>query len=183
MIDSPTRTGLHPIGRGRGAGRDGFGPEKRSGRCSASSANTAYLSTKSTSPPWIRPGSLERLEDGSAIQAAPCPSIRRKPDCLWRRTVERTVYLRKKRRNAYVHSAGGLGDYALFTRPEMKVERVSYDIADPLRRPGAGGGHLLASWAEVDHRPHPCVRSHPLHQPAAATRSSPLSSARSARTV
>lgn len=33
--------------------------------------------------------------------------------------------------NAYVHSAGGLGDYALFTRPEMKVERVSYDIMTP----------------------------------------------------
>ncbi len=33
--------------------------------------------------------------------------------------------------NAYVHSAGGLGDYALFTRPEMKVERVSYDVMTP----------------------------------------------------
>ena len=28
------------------------------------------------------------------------------------------------------------GDYALFTRPEMKVERVSYDVMTPLRRPG-----------------------------------------------
>lgn len=32
------------------------------------------------------------------------------------------------------------GDYALFTRPEMKVERVSYDIMTPSCRPGAGGG-------------------------------------------
>ena len=24
------------------------------------------------------------------------------------------------------------GDYALFTRPEMKVERVSYDVMTPL---------------------------------------------------
>lgn len=59
------------------------------------------------------------------------------------------------------------GDYALFTRPEMKVERVSYDIMTPSAARGLVEAHLLASWAEVDHRPHPCVRSHPLHQPAA----------------
>lgn len=51
------------------------------------------------------------------------------------------------------------GDYALFTRPEMKVERVSYDIMTPSAARGLVEAHLLASWAEVDHRPHPCVRS------------------------
>lgn len=43
------------------------------------------------------------------------------------------------------------GDYACFTRPEMKTERVSYDVMTPVRRPGAGGGHLLASRHEVPH--------------------------------
>lgn len=28
------------------------------------------------------------------------------------------------------------GDYALFTRPEMKVERVSYDVMTPSAAPG-----------------------------------------------
>lgn len=42
---------------------------------------------------------------------------------------------RKKGVHADAHLFGGLGDYALFTRPEMKVERVSYDVMT-LRQPG-----------------------------------------------
>lgn len=38
---------------------------------------------------------------------------------------------RKKGVHADAHLFGGLGDYALFTRPEMKVERVSYDVMTP----------------------------------------------------
>jgi len=48
------------------------------------------------------------------------------------------------------------GDYALFTRPEMKVERVSSDR-----------GNLLASGAAVGDRLHPRVRADPVHQSAA----------------
>lgn len=33
------------------------------------------------------------------------------------------------------------GDYACFTRPEMKVERVSYDVMTPSAA-GVGGGAL-----------------------------------------
>ncbi|MFQ7853776.1 MAG: CRISPR-associated protein Cas5 [Flavonifractor plautii] len=57
------------------------------------------------------------------------------------------------------------GDYAP-SRIEFKTERVSYDVMTPSAARG-WWRHPLASWAEVDHRPHPCVRSHPLHQSAA----------------
>ena len=43
------------------------------------------------------------------------------------------------------------GDYALFTRPEMKVERVSYDVMTPSAARGADRGHLLAPRYEMDH--------------------------------
>jgi len=33
--------------------------------------------------------------------------------------------------NAHVHKNGGLGEYASFSRPELKVERVSYDVPTP----------------------------------------------------
>ena len=38
------------------------------------------------------------------------------------------------------------GDYACFTRPEMKSERVSYDVMTP----SAARGIVLASWHEMD---------------------------------
>ena len=44
------------------------------------------------------------------------------------------------------------GDYALFTRPEMKVERVSYDVMTP---------------SAVGDRLHPRVRADPVDQSAA----------------
>lgn len=59
------------------------------------------------------------------------------------------------------------GDYALFTRPEMKVERVSYDVMTPSGSPGADRGNLLASGAAVGDRLHPRVRADPVHQSAA----------------
>lgn len=40
------------------------------------------------------------------------------------------------------------GDYALFSRPELKVERYSYDVMTPSAR-GILGSDLLASWSEV----------------------------------
>ena len=59
------------------------------------------------------------------------------------------------------------GDYALFTRPEMKVERVSYDVMTPSAARGADRGNLLASGAAVGDRLHPRVRADPVHQSAA----------------
>ena len=35
------------------------------------------------------------------------------------------------------------GEYACFTRPEMKVERVSYDVITPSAGAWHLGGHLL----------------------------------------
>ena len=55
------------------------------------------------------------------------------------------------------------GDYALFTRPEMKVERVSYDVMTPSAARGlieAIYWHPGLRWT-IDRIPHP------LHQPAA----------------
>ena len=43
------------------------------------------------------------------------------------------------------------GDYACFSRPEMKTERVSYDIMTPSAARGAGRSNLLASGAAVFH--------------------------------
>ena len=40
------------------------------------------------------------------------------------------------------------GDYACFTRPEMKTERVSYDMITR-RCAGPCGGHLLAPRAAL----------------------------------
>ena len=63
------------------------------------------------------------------------------------------------------------GDYALFTRPEMKVERVSYDVMTPsdaaIRCAWHSGGNLLASGAAVGDLLHPRVRADPVHQSAA----------------
>ena len=55
------------------------------------------------------------------------------------------------------------GDYALFTRPEMKVERVSYDVMTP----SAARGLIEATGAAVGDRLHPRVRADPVHQSAA----------------
>ena len=41
------------------------------------------------------------------------------------------------------------GDYACFTRPEMKTERVSYDMPTPSDCAGPCGGHLLAPRAAL----------------------------------
>ena len=38
------------------------------------------------------------------------------------------------------------GDYALFSRPELKAERYSYDVMTP----SAARGHLLASGPEME---------------------------------
>ena len=43
------------------------------------------------------------------------------------------------------------GDYACFTRPEMKTERVSYDIMTPSAGPGTVGEHLLAPRNALGH--------------------------------
>lgn len=43
------------------------------------------------------------------------------------------------------------GDYALFSRPELKVERYSYDVMTPLSGERNFGSHLLASGAAMDH--------------------------------
>ena len=39
------------------------------------------------------------------------------------------------------------GDYACFSRPEMKVERVSYDIMTPLVLP-----RIMYTWKELEKR-------------------------------
>ena len=54
------------------------------------------------------------------------------------------------------------GDYACFTRPEMKTERVSYDVMTPSA--AAVRERLLAPRPQMDDRPHPCVQSHPFHE-------------------
>ena len=41
------------------------------------------------------------------------------------------------------------GDYALFSRPEMKVERCSYDVYDTVCSKRNSGSNLLASWNAV----------------------------------
>lgn len=43
------------------------------------------------------------------------------------------------------------GDYACFTRPEMKTERVSYDVMTPSAARGLVEAHLLAPRHEVPH--------------------------------
>ncbi len=43
------------------------------------------------------------------------------------------------------------GQYALFSRPEMKVERYSYDVMTPSAATRDSGGDLLASGDAVDH--------------------------------
>jgi len=53
------------------------------------------------------------------------------------------------------------GDYALFTRPEMKVERVSYDVMTP----SAARGLIEAIYWHPGL--HPRVRADPVHQSAA----------------
>ncbi len=51
------------------------------------------------------------------------------------------------------------GDRALFTRPELSVERVSYDAMDSQRCERAAREHLLASGHALHHRPYPCAQS------------------------
>ena len=41
------------------------------------------------------------------------------------------------------------GDYACFTRPEMKVERVSYDVITPSAARGIFGGGALEAGDSV----------------------------------
>ena len=72
------------------------------------------------------------------------------------------------------------GDYALFTRPEMKAERVSYDIITPSAARGlieAIYWHPGMRWIidkiyvknpiQFTHRSHSCLCPHPLYKPAA----------------
>lgn len=54
------------------------------------------------------------------------------------------------------------GDYACWTRPEMKAERVSYDVMT-LRRARHPGGHLLEAADPLGDRPHPGLQPNPLH--------------------
>lgn len=57
------------------------------------------------------------------------------------------------------------GDYASFNRPEMKVERVSYDVMTPSAVcPWHTGGHILASGVAVADRPYICPRTYPFQQ-------------------
>ena len=51
------------------------------------------------------------------------------------------------------------GPNACFTRPEMKVERVSYDVITP-----SAGSHILASGLEVGDRPDLRPPSDPLSE-------------------
>lgn len=109
MIDSPTRTVYIPLGAGAELiGRLRAG--ERSRRCSASSANTAYLSTKTTSPPWTRPGIWSGWRM-APLSLPPRPSIRKKPGCPWRRTVERDCLSEKKRSERlcpFIWRSGGI---------------------------------------------------------------------------
>ena len=59
------------------------------------------------------------------------------------------------------------GDYALFTRPEMKVERVSYDVMTPSAARGLIEAIYWHPGAAVGDRLHPRVRADPVHQSAA----------------
>lgn len=47
------------------------------------------------------------------------------------------------------------GEYACFTRPEMKVERVSYDALTPFGRPRNSGSHLLETSRPLGRRANP----------------------------
>ena len=57
------------------------------------------------------------------------------------------------------------GDFACFTRPEMKVERVSYDVITP----SAARGILEAIYWKLQLRPHP-PRPAPTRTPRHAQR-------------
>lgn len=48
------------------------------------------------------------------------------------------------------------GDYACFTRPEMKVERVSYDVMTPSAARGSGS-HPLETCNQVGCGQDPCI--------------------------
>ena len=52
------------------------------------------------------------------------------------------------------------GEYALFTRPEMKAERVSYDVITPSAARGLLESAILAPWAQVEYLQHSCLRTH-----------------------
>lgn len=52
------------------------------------------------------------------------------------------------------------GEYALFTRPEMKAERVSYDVITPSAAPGTAGICILAPWTQVEYLQHSSLRTH-----------------------
>lgn len=56
------------------------------------------------------------------------------------------------------------GDYACFTRPEMKTERVSYDVMTPSAARGLLESIYWHPGSQMGDRPHPCVQSHPLHK-------------------
>lgn len=58
-------------------------------------------------------------------------------------------------------SIGSVGKYALFTRPELKVERVSYDVPSAFGGERDCGVNLLPSWAAVAHKTDLCNESYP----------------------
>lgn len=50
------------------------------------------------------------------------------------------------------------GDYACFTRPELKVERVSYDVPTPGALEGMLKMHILETGNTICYRQNNCVQ-------------------------
>ena len=55
------------------------------------------------------------------------------------------------------------GDYASFNRPEMKVERVSYDVITPGAARGNPGGDLLETGDALGGGQVACFKPNPFH--------------------
>ena len=55
------------------------------------------------------------------------------------------------------------GEWACFTRPEMKVERVSYDVMTPSAARRRRGSYLLEAGDPLAYRPHYSAESDSLH--------------------
>ena len=54
------------------------------------------------------------------------------------------------------------GERACFTRPEMKVERVSYDVMTPSAAPRHPGSGALETGDPLDGGPHSRSQAYPL---------------------
>lgn len=57
------------------------------------------------------------------------------------------------------------GNFACFTRPEMKVERVTYDVITPFRCARDLGGNLLEASDSLEHRLFHSARMSPVSEP------------------